>query len=117
MLDLLLWRTCFRWRLRPHHVTADDKYGTLENIAALEEAGVRAYVALHESGSKPVSFPKGAFFRYDSERDVYACPAGKLLRPLGKRSGADPDGEVVAKPSDGENRDLLGVRIEGFSTT
>src|SRR3712207_1150058 len=23
MLDLL-WRTCFRWRLRPHHITADD---------------------------------------------------------------------------------------------
>jgi transposase len=93
MLDLL-WRTCFRWRLRTHHVTADGKYGTLENIAALEEAGIRAYVALHESGSKPGSFPKGDF-RYDSERDVYACPAGKLLRPLGKRSGADPDGKAT----------------------
>ena len=34
MLDLL-WRTCFRWKLRPHHVTADGKYGTLENVAAL----------------------------------------------------------------------------------
>jgi transposase len=27
MLDLL-WRSCFRWRFRPHHVTADGKYGT-----------------------------------------------------------------------------------------
>jgi len=53
MLDLL-WRTCFRWKLRPHHVTADGKCGTLENVAALEEAGVRAYVALHESGSRHV---------------------------------------------------------------
>jgi transposase len=93
MLDLL-WRTCFRWHLRPDHVTADGKYGTLENIAALEEAGVRAYVALHESGSKPGSFPKGDF-RYDPERDVYSCPAGKLLRPLGKRNGADRDGKVT----------------------
>ena len=93
MLDLL-WRSCFRWRLRPHHVTADGKYGTLENIAALEEAGVRAYVALHESGSKPGSFPKGDF-HYDPERDVYSCPAGKLLRPLGKRNGADRDGKVT----------------------
>jgi hypothetical protein len=25
MLDLL-WRTCFRWKVRPHHVTADGKY-------------------------------------------------------------------------------------------
>jgi transposase len=93
MLDLL-WRTCFRWRLHPHHVTADGKYGTLENIAALEEAGVRAYVALHESGSKPGSFPKGDF-HYDPERDVYSCPAGKLLRPLGKRNGADRDGKAT----------------------
>jgi hypothetical protein len=84
VLDLL-WHTCFRWKIRPHHVTADGKYGTLENIAALEEAGVRAYVALHESGSKPGSFPKGDF-RYDPARDVYSCPAGKLLRPLGKKT-------------------------------
>ena len=94
MLDLL-WRTCFRWRLRLHHVTADGKYGTLENIAALEEAGVRAYVALHESGSKPGVFAKGNFL-YDPERDVYSCPAGKLLRPLGKRDGANRDGKVTS---------------------
>jgi hypothetical protein len=93
MLDLL-WRTCFRWKIRPHHVTADGKYGTLENIVALEEAGVRAYVALHESGSKPDFFPKSAF-RYDPVQDVYSCPAGKLLRPLGKRSGTERDGKVT----------------------
>src|SRR5215212_7074378 len=28
MLDLL-WRTCFRWGLRPHHVTGDSIYGSL----------------------------------------------------------------------------------------
>src|SRR5215213_2185028 len=32
MLDLL-WRTCFRWRLRPHHATADAMYGTRQNVA------------------------------------------------------------------------------------
>jgi transposase len=87
MLDLL-WRTCFRWKLRPHHVTADGKYGTLENVAAVERAGVRAYVALHESGSRPGLFAKGEF-RYDPGADVYSCPAGKLLRPLGKKKGED----------------------------
>ena len=40
-------------------------------------------MALHESGDKPSFFPKGEF-RYDAEEDVYVCPAGKLLRPLGK---------------------------------
>lgn len=76
--------TCFRWRLRPHHVTGDGKYGTAENITALEEAGVRAYTALHESGGNPRYFPKREF-RYDPERDVYACPVGKILHPLGKK--------------------------------
>jgi transposase len=93
MLDLL-WRTCFRWKLRPHHVTADGKYGTLENVAALEEAGVRAYVALHESGSRPGYFAKGEF-RYDPDADLYSCPAGKLLRPLGKKNGEDRSGKVT----------------------
>lgn len=45
MLDLL-WRTCFRWALHPHHVTGDGKYGTVENIAAVEEAGIRAYISV-----------------------------------------------------------------------
>ena len=77
----------------PRH-TADGKYGTLDNIAALEDGGVRAYVALHESGSRPGVFAKGEF-RYDAEADAYSCPAGKLLRPLGKKDGEDRGGRVT----------------------
>jgi transposase len=43
MLDLL-WRTCFRWGLRPHHVTGDSIYGSLQNIKAVEDAGIRAFM-------------------------------------------------------------------------
>jgi transposase len=35
MLDLL-WSTVFRWRIHPGQVTGDAKYGTRENVAALE---------------------------------------------------------------------------------
>ena len=45
MLDLV-WRARFRWRLQPEQVTGDTTYGTMENIAALETAGIRAYVPL-----------------------------------------------------------------------
>ena len=38
--------------------------------------------------------PEGDF-RYDPARDVYSCPAGKLLRPLGKRNGVDRYGKVT----------------------
>src|SRR5436309_13586644 len=40
----LIFRTRFRWKLHPRHMTGDTKYGTIENIEALEDAGVRAYV-------------------------------------------------------------------------
>ena len=42
----LLWRVCFRRKLRPRQVTGDTTYGTIENIVALEDAGIRAYVPL-----------------------------------------------------------------------
>jgi transposase len=78
MLDLL-WRTVFRWRLRPRRVVADGIYGTVENVAAVEKAGIRAYLALHEAGGSPKLFPKAAF-SYDAERDLYVCPRGETLR-------------------------------------
>lgn len=49
MLDML-WRAAFRWKLWPRRVTGDSAYGTVENVAAIERAGVRAYVALKGAG-------------------------------------------------------------------
>ncbi len=78
MLDLV-FRTRFRWKLWPRHVTGDTKYGTEDNIVALENQGIRAYVALpgHDHRTEFLSADR---FRYDSDRDVYLCPAGKELR-------------------------------------
>jgi hypothetical protein len=99
MLDLL-WRTCFRWALRPHHVTGDGKYGTVENIAAVEQAGIRAYMALHEAGGRGGFFLKSAF-TYDAERDLYHCPAGESLRPLGNAENRRSRGETVTYRAQG----------------
>jgi hypothetical protein len=77
MLDLI-FRTRFRWKLRPRHVTGDTKYGTIENIKALEDAGIRAYVPLPDwEHQRPYFGP--AQFRYDAEHDCYICPNGQLL--------------------------------------
>src|SRR5262249_389801 len=35
MLDLL-WRVRFRWKLWPRQTTGDKKYGTMENLVAIE---------------------------------------------------------------------------------
>ena len=78
MLDFL-WRTVFRWKLKLQRVIADGIYGTVENVAAVERAGVRAYLALHEAGGSPKFFSKSVF-SYDAEKDVYTCPQGETLR-------------------------------------
>lgn len=79
MLDLL-WRSSFRWKIAPRQVTGDTAYGTTENIAAVEQAGIRAYVPLTGAGKARPYFSKEEF-TYDLEHDLYQCPAGEILRP------------------------------------
>jgi transposase len=77
MLDLV-FRACFRWKLRPRQVTGDRKYGTEENIVALERQHIRAYLALPDPDHRTPFFSSDRF-RYVADRDVYLCPAGKEL--------------------------------------
>jgi hypothetical protein len=81
MLDLL-FRSCFRWHLQPRSVTGDATYGTRENMAAIERAGIRAYTALADQKRRTSLFTIDAF-EYDPERDLYPCPAGETLRRRG----------------------------------
>jgi transposase len=75
----LLWYARFRWGLHPRQVTGDKHYATFELIAALEDAGVRAYVPLPDWDRRP-GFYGASRFRYDPERDEYRCPEGHPLR-------------------------------------
>jgi transposase len=77
MLDLV-FRTRFRWKLWPRQVTGDSKYGTEDNIVALEDQHIRAYVPLPDNDHRTEFFSADRF-RYEAERDVYLCPAGKEL--------------------------------------
>ncbi|MBV8828022.1 MAG: IS1182 family transposase, partial [Acidobacteriaceae bacterium] len=83
MLDLL-WNTIFRWRIRPRQVTGDAKYGTRQNVAALEKAGVRAYVAIPNFDFRDTGLFGPGHFRYDPENDRYLCPAGRTLHSQSK---------------------------------
>ncbi len=40
----LLWRSRFRRKLWLRHVTGDKKYGSEENLVAIENQGMRAYI-------------------------------------------------------------------------
>jgi hypothetical protein len=78
MLDLL-WRTRFRWKLWPRQVTGDKKYGTDDNLVAIEDQGIRAYIPIPDMDHRTQFFGVDQF-RYEAKRDIYLCPAGKELR-------------------------------------
>jgi hypothetical protein len=77
LLDQLR-RVQFRWHLRPARVVAATTYGTIENIRALADQGIRADVPLADWDRMPYFGP--ARFAYDAERDAYRCPQGEPLR-------------------------------------
>jgi hypothetical protein len=74
----LLWRACFRWKLWLWQITGGTKYGTVENIVAIETQGIRAFVPLSEVGHRPGLF-RDTDFTYDSAADVYHCPGEVTL--------------------------------------
>jgi transposase len=86
MLDLL-WRTAFRWHIRPRRVTGDAKYGTRRNVAALEKAGIRAYVAIPNFDFRDTGLFGPGHFRYDPENDIYVCPADERLHQRTRTRG------------------------------
>src|SRR3712207_618659 len=75
----LLWRVCFRRKLRPRQVTGDTTYGTTENIVAIEDAGIRAYVPLPDFDRRTPYYGQSRF-TYEAKLDVYRCPQGQPLR-------------------------------------
>jgi hypothetical protein len=57
-------------------ITGDSKYGTKENIAAVEKAGVRAYVSMADFEKKSPYYGASRFV-YDAEQDLFRCPQGE----------------------------------------
>ena len=86
-LQDLLWRAQFRWHLHPKRAIGDSTYGTVDNIRALEEANIRAYVPLSNVGKRAGFFGPEAF-TYDEEQDVYTCQNGTVLRFRGNHYDA-----------------------------
>jgi hypothetical protein len=75
----LLWRVCFRRKLRPGQVTGDTTYGTVEIIMAVEDAGIRTFFPLPNFDRRTTYFGKSVF-TFDPVSDAYRCPQGQLLR-------------------------------------
>jgi hypothetical protein len=79
-LDLLWWAR-FRWKLQPRQVTGDTKYGTTENVTAIERERIHAYMPLSAVGHRAGQF-RDEDFVYDAAADTYRCPGNQTLRFL-----------------------------------
>src|SRR5215207_2437335 len=75
----MLWRARFRWQIRPDQVTGDTTYGTVEDIVAVEDQQIHAYVPLPDFDQR-TPFYGASRFTYDPERDEYRCPQDHPLR-------------------------------------
>ena len=74
----LLWRARMRWRLPVRRITGDTTYGTIENIVAVEDQGIRALVPLPDFDERTPYYGLSKF-PYAAEQDLYRCPQGQLL--------------------------------------
>jgi transposase len=106
MLDLL-WRARFRWHLSPNRAIGDTTYGTVENIVALEDAGIRAYMPLPDFDHRTPYYGAGSF-TYESETDQYRCPQGKEL-PRVRRKLTE---EVTVYQADAATCNVCPVKAE-----
>ena len=77
MLDLARW-VRFRWHLKPQIAVADTKYGTVVNIAGLEQDGIKAFIPRPDH-SRRTNLYSAEEFQYDETQDLYVCPQGHEL--------------------------------------
>lgn len=72
-------------------VVADSKYGTIENFLTCHDRGIQAHmpdlgvIAVKRAAASKLYGEE--CFRYDSEKDVYNCPAGNELKPKSLHMG------------------------------
>jgi transposase len=76
---------------RVESTTADSKYGTADNLEFCEVNGIDAFIVPYRNSyTRPKDGRFGeCCFRYDSEHDVYWCPAGEALKRFTYRAEKD----------------------------
>ena len=83
MLDLVDWVRS-KWRLEPKLTVGDAKYGTVQNIVGMEQAGIKAYVPIPDLSNRTGLY-SAEEFQYDAEQDQYICPKGEILPLMSRR--------------------------------
>jgi transposase len=70
--------------LKPKRLIADTAYGTGKFLGWLVDAKITPHIPVWDRSERNDGTLSRADFRFDKERNVYVCPAGKLLATTGR---------------------------------
>ncbi|MGP0084185.1 MAG: transposase [Steroidobacteraceae bacterium] len=84
----MITRTEERLGLKAKRLVADTAYGTGKFLGWLIETGITPHIPVWDKSMREDGTFSRADFTFDNERNLYVCPAGKLLTTTGS-VGAD----------------------------
>ena len=79
----MIERTEERLGLKPKRLVADTAYGTGKFLGWLVGAGITPHIPVWDKSTREDGTFSRTDFTFDKERNVYVCPAGKLLTTTG----------------------------------
>ena len=79
----MIQRTEERMGLKPQRLAADTAYGTGKFLGWLVGAGITPQIPVWDKSAREDGTFSRSDFTFDRERNVYVCPAGKLLTTTG----------------------------------
>src|SRR5262245_61810646 len=80
----MLDRTEEQLGLKPEWLAADTAYGTGKFLAFIIDKGITPHIPVWDKSKRADGCYSRDDFTFDRERNVYTCPAGKLLTTTGK---------------------------------
>jgi transposase len=89
----MIERTEQRFAIKPERLAGDMAYGSGANLDWLvNEAKIAAHIPVNDKSKREDGTFSREDFTFDKERNVYICPAGKVLTTTGKLAS---DGETL----------------------
>ncbi len=77
-------RTEQRMGLKPEYLAADTAYGTGKFLAWIIGRCITPHITVRDQSKRNDGTFSRSDFKFDKERNVYVCPAGKLLKTTGR---------------------------------
>jgi transposase len=80
----MLERTEKIFALKPKRLVADTAYGTGKFLAWIVGKGITPHIPVRDFSQRDDGTFSRSDFKFDKDRNIYVCPAGKLLKTTGR---------------------------------